>query len=70
MITGINGSRKTSAGRNDPALQLFPDMPCYTFNEATGVFVFLGRNAKLKLLSSAQMVLGNCQWQHKQRITK
>ncbi len=34
---------------------LFQDMPCYTFNEAAGVFVFWGRNAELQLLSVAQM---------------
>lgn len=55
MVTGVNVSRMPSAGRNNPALQLFPDMPCYTFNEATGVFVFWGRNAELKLLSAAQI---------------
>ena len=57
MVTGVNVSRTTSAGSNYHALQLFPDMPCYTFNEATGMFVFWGRNAVLKLLSSAHMVL-------------
>ncbi len=56
MVTGVNVSRMASSGRNDPALQLFPVMPCYTFNEATGMFVFWGSNAKLKLLSAAHMV--------------
>jgi len=36
----------------------FPEMPCYTFNEILGVFVFWGRNADLRLLSLAQISPG------------
>ncbi len=33
----------------------FPDMPCFTFDEAAGRFAFWGRNAELRLVSAAQM---------------
>ena len=33
----------------------YPDMPCYTFDEAARAFAYWGRNAALRLLPAAHM---------------
>lgn len=46
------------SGRPTRKSAQYPEMPCYTFNEDVGVFVFWGRNSDLRLLSDAQMFPG------------
>ncbi len=50
-----SGGGANRSAQDGGAERLFPEMPCYTFDEAAGLFVYWGRNADLRLLSAAQM---------------